>query len=279
MTRYTPSVRIFISYASERRALADRIAIGLRQSGAEVFFDRDALPPGEAYDSEIREQIRRSDLLIFLVSPESLEPGTYALTELGLARERWPNPSGRVLPVLVAQLKEGQGLPAYLSAVGILSPAGNTTAEVLAAVEALRGRRRRRLLLTGGATVGAAAVVALGIGGGPIRPVEPSAPPERPPPCLLTAQLRPSGADPGARPSGPVLVVTTSGGSNTLVFSDSGRASFEVPVIPGQGWLIELHDSRGISFGKLDLAGCPEAAVEREVDHGQVLTVQRRAPP
>ena len=51
-------MKAFISYASEYRNIADRIAIGLRQEGVDVFFDRDQLPPGGAYDTRIRKAIK-----------------------------------------------------------------------------------------------------------------------------------------------------------------------------------------------------------------------------
>ena len=65
-------MKAFISYASEYRKVADRIAIGLRQEGIDVFFDRDQLPPGGAYNTSIRKAIKQSDLFIFLISPESV---------------------------------------------------------------------------------------------------------------------------------------------------------------------------------------------------------------
>ena len=269
-------MRAFLSYASEQRLIADRIAVGLRQAGAEVFFDRDALPAGEGYDAAIRAQVERSDLFIFLVSPDALAPGTYALTELGLARARWPNPSGHVLPVTVVPLA-GQEIPPYLAAVGILTPAGNVTAEVLASVAKLAGRRRRRRLLLGAVGVSACGALAAAVAAIP----HPEPKPGPTTTCALAADLRPDGPAPGDRPESPRLVVTTARSSDAFPLSAAGHASFEAPVAAGEAWTLELVDLQGVAFGKVELSGCPAAAAERKVGHGLVLSVQHRetAPP
>jgi len=138
-------VDIFLSYAGEDRTIADAIAVGLRQEGHEVFFDRDRLEPGDGYHAAIRQAIQRADLFVFLISPDSVDESTYAMTELSLARERWQDPSGHILPVIVRKTPFQQ-IPAYLSAVTFLDAPGNLVANVLAriaeiAAEPDKGRR------------------------------------------------------------------------------------------------------------------------------------------
>ena len=132
-------MRIFVSYASEHRQIADRLALGLRGEGHVAFLDRDQLPPGDSYDSRIREAINLCDLMVFLISPESVAQGSYALTEMGFAREKWNSPAGHVLPVFAAPTKI-KDVPPYLRAVTILSPSGELVAEVLAQIAKLSGR-------------------------------------------------------------------------------------------------------------------------------------------
>lgn len=126
-------MRIFLSYASEYRDAADSIAVGLQQDGNEVFFDREDLQAGEGFDARIRAEIQRADLFIFLIAPESVESGAYTLTELGFARQRWANPVGSVLPVMIAATPM-ERVPPYLRSVNILKAEGNVVAEVRAAV-------------------------------------------------------------------------------------------------------------------------------------------------
>jgi hypothetical protein len=146
-------VRAFLSYASEHRDLATRLALGLRNLGVETFFDRDALPPGESFDDRIAAAIARSHLFIFLISREAVAKGAYTLTELGQAQKLWPRPSGAVLPVFIERVSVEQ-LPPYLRAVSILDPSGEPVADTLNAVAelvALRRNRQRNRFLAGAA--------------------------------------------------------------------------------------------------------------------------------
>jgi hypothetical protein len=138
-------VRIFLSYASEQADIAENIAVALGGEGHTVFRDRSGLPPGDAYHDRIREAVAESDLLIFLVSPESVSKGRYTITELDLAQQQWSNPSDRVLPVVVRPT-DIRSIPAYLKAVTLLEPRGNVPAGVVAAVGRIASPRWRRLL-------------------------------------------------------------------------------------------------------------------------------------
>ena len=122
-------MRIFVSYASERRNAAEEIALALRERGHRVFFDRASLVAGDGYDARIEREIRGSDLFVFLVSPEALQAGSYCLTELHHAEARWPHPAGRVLPALIAPVGFDL-IPPYLRAVTVYQPRGKAAAEV-----------------------------------------------------------------------------------------------------------------------------------------------------
>jgi hypothetical protein len=259
-------VRVFVSYANEQRDVADRLAVGLRQAGAEAFFDRDALPAGAGYDARLREEIARADVLVFLLSPQSLERGTYALTELGLARERWPDPSGHVLPVAVATLPDERAIPPYLAAVGILRPEGNVVAEVLAAIERLRPRRRWARVA---GALGVLAALALAA-----YVLIPRPPPEPAPPCSLSARVVPAGS---SRGRGLVkLDVSTSQGTESFVLNDAGAASLQAAVVAGQTWSIDVVDSRGVALGTARITGCPAAAFEVPIADDVALALHPR---
>jgi hypothetical protein len=150
---------VFISYASEHRPIAERIALSLRGRGYKVFLDKDDLPAGASYDDKIHQAILSSGAFIFLISPESIADGRYTLTELKFARERWPNPSRSVLPVVVAKTDLAR-VPDYLKAVTILEPHGNVAAEVSAAVAKLT-KTINRAVFVGVACVAAIIAAAL----------------------------------------------------------------------------------------------------------------------
>jgi hypothetical protein len=105
-------MKIFLSHASEQHSEADRLAIALRARGHKVFLDRDDLPPAGDYQLRIQRAINECDLFCFLISPQAIAAGRFTLSELGFARRRWPNPVGRVLPVVVQKVPI-ETVPAY----------------------------------------------------------------------------------------------------------------------------------------------------------------------
>jgi hypothetical protein len=158
-------MKIFLSYPSVQRPLAERMALALEAEGHEVFFDRHDLDAGEAFHQRLREGIGTADAMVFLVTPESVARGSYTLTELDLARQRWRRPSGHVLPVMMAPTPIAE-LPAYLAAVTVLQPQGEPVAETVAAVARLgpdRSARTRRLAIGVLAILGVIAVAGYGV--------------------------------------------------------------------------------------------------------------------
>ena len=81
-----------------------------------------------------RKAVEDSDAFVFLISPKSVTAGCYALTELKYARQRWPDPRRKVLPVMIKQTEYSQ-IPNYLKAVTVLEPEGNVPAEVTAELD------------------------------------------------------------------------------------------------------------------------------------------------
>jgi TIR domain len=139
-------MRIFISYANEENDTATAIAHSLRQSGHKVFIDRGALQAGKEYDNRIKNEIRNSHVYIFLITPAAVSSGRYTLTELAFAKEKWRDPHGHVLPVMLEETPLSE-IPPYLRAVTILMPAGNVVAEVTATVGKMRRTSRRLAML------------------------------------------------------------------------------------------------------------------------------------
>lgn len=134
-------MHIFLSYASEDRAIAEEIHLALLAGEHVVFFDKASLPPGGDYHARIESAIRQSDLFIFLVSPNSVAQGSYALTELKFARIKWPHPKGRLLSVRLHNTV-WEAIPPYLKSVTVLEPEGSVPAEVVAAVAALDSKKK-----------------------------------------------------------------------------------------------------------------------------------------
>jgi sulfatase modifying factor 1 len=138
-------MRVFLSYASEDRSRIEPIRYALAEQGHDIFYDREDLLPGEAFDSRIRSAIERSDLFVFFLSPHTVDAGSYTLNELSVCERMWPRADGHVLPVILAGIPR-QDIPAYLRSVTCLTPVGNITASVADAVLQLaRAHSRRRM--------------------------------------------------------------------------------------------------------------------------------------
>ncbi|MFT3664860.1 toll/interleukin-1 receptor domain-containing protein [Piscinibacter sp.] len=132
-------MKLFVSYSSDQKDLAERLRLALEAEGHDVFTDRAELKEGEPYHEMLREAIAAADAMVFLITPRAIRPGSYALSELDIAQRRWRRPGGHVLPVL-AQPTPIEDIPPYLRAVTLLSPKGDLVAETVAAVARLRSR-------------------------------------------------------------------------------------------------------------------------------------------
>ena len=261
-------MQIFISYAREEHSTADRIAVGLRQEGHEVFFDRDQLPSAEGFDAQIRKAIGKSGLFLFLISPDSVSASSYALTELGFARQRWPNPNRRVLPVIVSPTPMDH-IPAYLRAVTILEPKGNLVAEVLARVSSLSGRRRRKYLLWGSLPGIAVAAVAIWLALN-----RPDPPPRQP--CNLTLEL--ASSETAAAAAGEIIArVTRSDGlTDDFFLNELGSGPIQLSLEGAETWQVSVVDGQGRTLGPLAIQGCPQTPIEKGLNETHRLTIRPR---
>ena len=59
---------VFLSYASQDAETAQGIAQALREVGVEVWFDRNELVGGDAWDASIRKQIKECALFVPIIS-------------------------------------------------------------------------------------------------------------------------------------------------------------------------------------------------------------------
>ena len=138
-------MRVFLSYASQDRTLARSIELALQEHSYDVFFDRDDLPPGEEFHRRIRRAIEQADLVIFLISPESVDAGSYTITEVEIAEQARKNPSGRILPVIVRPTPI-DSIPPYLKSVTLFETQGNLPASVSLAVQRIASIHRRQTM-------------------------------------------------------------------------------------------------------------------------------------
>jgi len=264
-------MKVFISYASEYRDIADRIAVGLRQEGFSVFFDRDQLPPGGGYDTRIRKAIKQSDLFIFLISPESISENAYALTEMGFARERWKNPTGHVLPVFIAETNLG-AVPAYLRSVTILQPEGDAVAEVLASVSRLKTKHRRKLTIVAVCLIATVTFLSLIFS----RYHEWITVQNGKQNCYLLLQVRLLKPLPENEGEYVAYISTSAGETNSFLLSNAGAGPIQIDLGQQEDWGIEIIGPNGTSFQKIKITGCPQSPFKRDLDENHRLIIQPR---
>src|SRR5499427_8903283 len=111
-----PAGAVFLSYASEDAAAAERIAAALRSAGIEVWFDKSELRGGDAWDRQIRQQIHDCRLFIAVISAhtETRDEG-YFRREWSLAVDRTRDMAHKrafLVPVVIdATLERGASVP------------------------------------------------------------------------------------------------------------------------------------------------------------------------
>ena len=152
---------VFLSYASEERPLAERVCRVLETEGHEVFFDRDDLGGGDAFGERIRQAIASCDVLVYLISRQSVATRSYALTELAIAAALSKRQRPAILPVRTDDTPI-DAVPPTLRAYTILEPQGDMPAEIALAVARLRQQQRQRWVRAAAASV-ALALVAVGV--------------------------------------------------------------------------------------------------------------------
>jgi formylglycine-generating enzyme required for sulfatase activity len=153
-------MRIFLSYASQDRESARAIERDLTEQGHDVFFDRDDLPPGEEYHARIRRAIEQADLVLFLISPEAVDAGSYTITEIDIAEKSWKRASGKLMPVVLRPTPL-ESLPHFVRSVTLLETTGNLPATVAAAVHRMQAARTRQRFVKAGLGLAAVALVSL----------------------------------------------------------------------------------------------------------------------
>jgi hypothetical protein len=127
-------MKIFLSYSSKQQALAEEICLGIEQSGHSVFYDKKSLRAGRNFRRKIREELDKSEMFVFLISPDSVSSNSYTMSELEIAREKWPRPEAHVLPVMIITTKL-EKVPPYLKAVTILEPEGDIVEAVCRSID------------------------------------------------------------------------------------------------------------------------------------------------
>ena len=149
-------MKIFLSYAHQDREAANAIYLALAEQGHKVFFDRRDLAAADPFHNSIRAAIERAQLIIFLISPDAVDAGSYTLSELEIGQKA----GVKILPVMLRQT-EIATLPVVLRSITFYQPEGDVAAGVAAEVHRIARERKRKRLKSLGLALTAASVVAV----------------------------------------------------------------------------------------------------------------------
>ena len=138
-------MKLFLSYAREDLDIAQAVRQALLAEGHEVFFDQQDLKHGDAYNKIIRMAISDSEGFVYLVSPYSVQAGSYALSELEQAVAKWHSDPKRIMPFYA---RDTQTLPPIIPATTIERTSGSLAAKVVEVVARLSGADTRTKKLT-----------------------------------------------------------------------------------------------------------------------------------
>jgi hypothetical protein len=121
------SHRMFVSYSHKDDHYRERFhtaLAGLRRQGQIALWDDHEVEAGAEWESQIREQLKTSTLIVFLVSPDLLDSEYIYGSEMNYALALNRDRRARVIPVIVrpADWKQRplgnlQALPRYGRAV------------------------------------------------------------------------------------------------------------------------------------------------------------------
>ena len=151
---------VFLSYAREDTNAARRIADALRAFGVEVWFDQSELRGGDAWDQNIRRQIKECALFVPIISAHTQARGEgYFRLEWTLAEERVQHIAKGVpfiVPVVIDDTAEaGAAVPdAFLRAHWTRLPKGVPSPLFVEQVQRLLGQQRKPTPSSSPAAVG-----------------------------------------------------------------------------------------------------------------------------
>ncbi len=69
------AVRVFVSYAHEDREFVERLVDDLREQGADLFYDRLSIQPGESIVRRVSAELDASDYILVVLSHASIDSG------------------------------------------------------------------------------------------------------------------------------------------------------------------------------------------------------------
>ena len=98
--------RVFLSYSSADKAMAEKLATDLRSHGVDVWYDKWEIQPGDSLRRKIDQGIEGADYFLVLLTPNSLQ-SEWVQTELDAGMVRRIEGLCKLIPI-IRNLKDEQ---------------------------------------------------------------------------------------------------------------------------------------------------------------------------
>lgn len=109
-------MEIFISYAHEDFTLAKQLYDSLKRRGASIWLDKISLLPGQVWETEIKNTIRKANFVVLLMSNNAIDKRGFFQKEIQIAIDVYKTvPSGQIY-LIPARLDECN-MPEFLQEV------------------------------------------------------------------------------------------------------------------------------------------------------------------
>lgn len=136
--------KIYISYSRHDAEFVRQLVMRLKSLGQEVFYDAEALTPGQPFQKVLAAGLRDADAILFILSKYSLD-SRYVLTEMGAALGYFEE-RGRPTPIPI--VVDDSQLPVQISHIQALfarqmNP-DDVALEIATAVERVVGKVQAR---------------------------------------------------------------------------------------------------------------------------------------
>lgn len=108
---FKPPLQVFISYSREDKAMKSLLLqhlTALTESNRIRFWDDGQIAPGEKWDAIIKEQLLKSDIILFLISARAISSEYIQKVELKMAFEQHQDGNLIIIPVLINHVYLGQ---------------------------------------------------------------------------------------------------------------------------------------------------------------------------
>jgi hypothetical protein len=94
---------VFITYSTDARKWAEKLAAGLKAEGIQATADFEILSPGQDWRQQVEQALKTADAYLFVVGARQDRDSAQDRQWQTALVQSWDDPTKRIIPVLVGQ--------------------------------------------------------------------------------------------------------------------------------------------------------------------------------